>query len=197
HPVLLGRPDDDVHPAAVAAYAEAAAALGGGRIDLFVNNAGIEGRVARLEDLAVEDFDRVQAVNVRGVFLGLKYVLPRVPRGGAVVNTGSLASLRGSPGVSAYVASKHAVLGLTRTAALEQAERGVRVNAVCPGPVEGRMMSSLDAGRGRSGRAVPGAFDGGRYARVDEVVGAVCFLLSAEAGFVSGTALTVDGARMA
>jgi NAD(P)-dependent dehydrogenase (short-subunit alcohol dehydrogenase family) len=184
---------DVTDPAAVAGYAAAAAALGDGVVDLFVNNAGTEGRVARLEDLSVEDFDRVQAVNVRGVFLGLKHVLPLMPRGGAVVDTGSLASLRGSPGVGAYVASKHAVLGLTRTAALEQAERGVRVCAVCPGPVEGRMMASLDAGRGRSG---PPA-DGARYATVDEVVGAICFLLGPDAGFVTGTALTVDGGRTA
>ncbi|WP_433503028.1 SDR family NAD(P)-dependent oxidoreductase [Pseudonocardia halophobica] len=187
---------DVTDPAAVAGYAEAGAALGGGTIDLFVNNAGIEGTVARLEDLAVEDFDRVQAVNVRGVFLGLKHVLPRMVRGGVVVNAGSVASLRGAPGVGAYIASKHAVLGLTRTAALEQADRGVRVCAVCPGPVEGRMMASLDSGRGRAG-STPGAFDGGRYATVEEVAGAVCFLLSPDAGFVSGTTLTVDGARTA
>lgn len=188
---------DVTDPAAVARYAEAAAELGGGRIDLFANNAGIEGRVARLEDLAVEDFDRVQAVNVRGVFLGLKYVLPHMPPGSAVVNTASVAALRGAPGVGAYIASKHAVLGLTRTAALEQVDRGVRVCAVCPGPVEGRMIAALDAGRGRTGGTTPGAFDGGRYATVDEVAGAVCFLLSADAGFVTGAALPVDGARTA
>ena len=88
------------------------------------------------------------AVNVRGVFLGLKHVLPRMERGGAVVNTASTAGLIGAAGLVAYIASKHAVIGITRTVALECAERGIRVNAVCPGPVEGRMMTSLEDGMG-------------------------------------------------
>ena len=135
--------------AAVEAYADEGARLGGGHVDLFANNAGIEGPIAHIPEYADDDFDRVMAVNVRGVFLGLKHVLPRMRRGGAVVNTASTAGLIGAAGLVAYIASKHAVIGITRTAALEAAPHGIRVNAVCPGPVEG---TDDDLDRARHGR---------------------------------------------
>jgi NAD(P)-dependent dehydrogenase (short-subunit alcohol dehydrogenase family) len=182
----------------VAAYARAADEFGGGRIDLFVNNAGIVGPVADIPAFPDEDFDRVMAVNVRGVFLGLKHVLPHVPYGGAVVNTASTAGIIGSPGLVAYIASKHAVVGMTKVAALEQARRGVRVNALCPGPVEGRMMSDIERGKGlaheeTAARIVPM----GRYATVEEVASLACVLLSPELGFTTGGVFTADGGQTA
>ncbi len=116
-----------------------------GRIDAFFNNAGIEGDAEPITQLSLNSFERVMSVNVVGVFLGLKHVLPHmIEQGhGAVVNTASISGIRGAETLAAYVASKHAVVGLTRTAALEVADRGVRVNAVCPSAVEGRMIRSL------------------------------------------------------
>ena len=132
-----------------------------GRIDAFFNNAGIEGPVATLAEYPEEEFERVVGVNLFGVFLGLRHVLPvMLEQGsGAIVNTGSLASERGLPSSGAYIATKHAVLGLTRTAASEVAGRGVRVNAVLPGMIDTRMLRDLGAaaGRRRGGRhGVPG-----------------------------------------
>jgi NAD(P)-dependent dehydrogenase (short-subunit alcohol dehydrogenase family) len=119
----------------VARYAAAAAEIGGGQIHLFFNNAGIEGPIAPIVELADERFDEVIAVNVRGVYLGLKHVLPRMRAGAAIVNTGSTGSQFGTPNISAYVASKHAVLGLTRCVAKEVADLGIRRR---PSPARGR-----------------------------------------------------------
>jgi NAD(P)-dependent dehydrogenase (short-subunit alcohol dehydrogenase family) len=140
---------DVTDAAAVAAYAQAGAELGDGEIDLFVNNAGIEGPVAPIEEYPHDAFERVMSVNVRGVFLGLKHVLPLMPRGGAVVNTASTAGIIGAAGLVAYIASKHAVIGITKTAALEMAERGIRVQRDLPGPGRG---AHDDVARGRAGR---------------------------------------------
>ena len=117
-----------------------------GRIDCFFNNAGIEGKVVPTQDYDEAVFDQVIAVNLKGVFLGLRHVLPVMFKqgGGTVVNTASVAGLFGGPGMPAYVASKHGVLGLTKVASSDVAPLGIRVNAVCPGPVETRMMRSLE-----------------------------------------------------
>src|SRR4029077_13418448 len=118
-----------------------------GAIDCFFNNAGIEGKVAHTAEYDEDVFDAVIGVNVKGVFLGLRHVLPVMlqQKRGAIVNTASVAGLVATPGMPAYVASKHAVIGLTKTAAGEVARQGVRVNAVCPGPVDTRMIYSLEA----------------------------------------------------
>jgi NAD(P)-dependent dehydrogenase (short-subunit alcohol dehydrogenase family) len=173
-----------------------------GRIDCFFNNAGIEGMVAPVQDYEEAMFDRVIAVNLRGVFLGLKYVLPAmIERGaGAVVNTASTAALVGGPGMAAYVASKLAVLGLTRTASADVARFGVRVNAVCPGPVETRMMRSLEALRNPTNPeavvdANRAATPSGRYTRPEEVAGLVLYLCSDLAGNVTGSHMVIDGGR--
>lgn len=183
---------------AVAAALSEAAARSGGRLDCFFNNAGIEGPVRPLTEIDLSDLTWVLQVNVVGVFLGLKHALPLMREGGVIVNAGSTASLRGAPNVAPYVASKHAVLGLTRSAALEAAERGVRVCAICPGPLEGRMMRELDTGRGRLGQSRPPAVGlTTRYGQVGEAAAAVAFLLSDEASFVNGTGFIVDGGRLA
>ena len=188
---------------AVAGYAaEATARLG--RIDGFFNNAGVEGAVAPIPAYPTDVFDRVLAVNVRGVFLGLKYVMAAMAAdggGGAIVNTASVAGLIGNPGISAYIASKHAVVGLTKVAALEGATIGVRVNAVCPGPIESRMMGSLETGAmallGLPDQATAKAgftqlIPGARYGRADEVADAVEYLLSPRSSYISGASIPVD-----
>ncbi len=173
-----------------------------GRIDCFFNNAGIEGTVCPIQEYDEVVFDKVIAVNLKGVFLGLRYVLPvMVAQGsGAVVNTASVAGLFGGPGMPAYVASKHGVLGLTKVASTDVAGMGVRVNAVCPGPVETRMMRSLEAQRNpgdpesihaATSRIIPA----GRYALPEEIANTVMFLCSDLSSNTTGTQVVVDGGR--
>jgi len=178
----------------------AAAAERFGGIDGLVNNAGIEGVVRPIEDYPEDVFDRVLAVNVRGVFLGLKYAHPLLHArgGGAIVNLSSVAGITGNPMVSAYIASKHAVIGLTRSAAVSFPAAGIRVNAVLPSPIDTRMMRSLEDG------FAPGAGEQvkqmmtaqiplGRYGTPEEVATVIAFLLSDDARFVNGSLYTVDG----
>jgi NAD(P)-dependent dehydrogenase (short-subunit alcohol dehydrogenase family) len=175
-----------------------------GRIDCFFNNAGIEGQLADTVDYDEDAFDQVIAVNLRGVFLGLKHVLPSMIRqnSGAVVNTASTAGLVGTPGISAYVASKHAVIGLTKTTSGEVARSGVRVNAVCPGPIDTRMIQSLAQMRAPND---PAAFTAGyqqmipigRYGRAEEIANLVLFLCSDLAANMTGGHYVSDGGRTA
>jgi 3alpha(or 20beta)-hydroxysteroid dehydrogenase len=171
-----------------------------GRLDLLFNNAGIEGRVAPIVDSKLEDFERVMAVNVRGVFLGLREVLRVLQRqneGGAIVNTASIAGVRGSVGVAPYTASKHAVIGLTRTAAKEAGAFGVRVNAVAPGFIDTRMLQSLFEMRSPGhpevqAKAMAAQVPLGRLGAADEVANLVTWLLSRDASYITGSVHVVD-----
>jgi NAD(P)-dependent dehydrogenase (short-subunit alcohol dehydrogenase family) len=173
-----------------------------GRIDCFFNNAGIEGKVSQIVDYDEAVFDAVIGVNVKGVFLGLKHVLPEMIRqgGGAIVNTASVAGLVGTPGMPAYVASKHAVIGLTKTAAGEVARQGIRVNAVCPGPVDTRMIHSLEAQLSPDDPAgvnqrYQASLPTGRYSTPEEIANMVLFLCSDLASNTTGGQFVVDGGR--
>ncbi len=175
-----------------------------GGIDAFFNNAGILGAVSPIVDYPEEMFDRVIAVNVKAVWLGLKVVgAAMIARGsGAIVNTASIAGLRGTPNLVAYTASKHAVIGLTRTAALEFVRRGVRVNAVCPAPIETAMARQFETGFGaRDPKVARERFTASipmrRYGDPAEVAALVAFLLSADASYINGGIYTVDGGAMA
>lgn len=194
---------DVTRSADVARYAAAVAERWGG-VDCFFNNAGILGAVRPLVDYPEETFDRVLAVNVKGVWLGIKTVAPllRARGGGVIVNTASIAGLRGSRNLVAYTASKHAVVGLTRTAAIELAPAGIRVNAVCPSPIDTDMVRVLEEG---ASPANPAAFHERmaatiplrRYGKPEEVAALVAFLCSADAGYLTGGIYTVDGGAMA
>ncbi len=175
-----------------------------GSIDCFHNNAGIEGKVAPTAEYDEDTFDAVMGVNVKGVFLGMRHVLPVMLRqnSGAIVNTASVAGLMGSPGMSAYSASKHAVIGLTKVAAGEVARAGIRVNAVCPGPIDTRMIHSLHSMVNPDNPAAVGeryqaAIPIGRYGTVDEIANVVMFLCSDLASNVTGAHYVVDGGRTA
>ena len=166
-----------------------------GPITAFANNAGIEGVIAPIFDYPDETFDQLWGVNARGAFLGLKHVLKRMQgRGtGAVVTTASTSAIRGRAGLAGYVATKHAVLGLTRVAALDMAGTKVRVNAVLPGPIETRMIQSLD----QQARALAGSVvraGTATYGRPEDVAAVVSFLLSDKAAHVNGAAWTIDAA---
>jgi NAD(P)-dependent dehydrogenase (short-subunit alcohol dehydrogenase family) len=174
-----------------------------GKIDVFANNAGIEGPAAPFGEYPVDGFRQVLEVNTVGVFLGLKHVLRVMAAagGGAVVNTASVAGQFATPGVIAYGASKHAVIGLTRTAAVEFAALGIRVNAVCPGPVAGRMMASIESSIDPSNpggvhAAYEAAIPMGRYAEVEEVVKVMVWLLTEAPSYLTGQSVTVDGALL-
>ena len=175
-----------------------------GAIDCFFNNAAIEGGIAPTQDYDEAMFDRVISVNLKGVFLGLRHVLPVMLRQGAgtIVNSASITAIFGGPGMPAYVASKHGVLGLTKAAAADVARFGVRVNAVCPGPVETRMMRSLEAQRNPADpaamrAAIRAGIPTGAYSTPEEVANAVLYLCSALSGNVTGTHLMLDGGRSA
>ena len=167
-----------------------------GRIDILVNNAGIEGPQAAIADYETAAFLRVLQVNVLGVFLGLKHVMPLMAAqgSGSIINLSSIAGIRGAAMMSGYVASKHAVLGLTRSAALEAAPSGVRVNAVLPGFIDSRMLSDIATRLGMPDTSgLDARVPSGRLGQPEEVAQTVAFLASDEARYMNGACLTLDG----
>ncbi|MYR42445.1 glucose 1-dehydrogenase [Streptomyces sp. SID5910] len=166
-----------------------------GRLDMAYNNAGVMPPPTDAADEGADQFDRVQAVNLRGIWASMKHELRhmRDQGSGAIVNCSSLGGLVGNPGRAAYHASKHGVIGLTRSAALEYGSRGVRINAVCPGTIGTPMVDAmveggeLDRGQAESGQAID------RLGTADEIAQAVLWLCSDGAGYVTGIALPVDG----
>jgi len=169
-----------------------------GKIDVFFNNAGIEGVVKPIIDYPEEMFDKVIAVNVRGVWLGNKYVLPQMNDGGSIIITSSVAGLLGSPNVSAYITSKHASVGIMRATAVESAPRKIRVNSIHPSPVDNRMMRSLEEGFSPGhGAEVKEQMEStiplGRYAEPIDIAKLVLFLASDDSQFITGTTQVVDG----
>ena len=169
-----------------------------GKIDVFFNNAGIEGTVKPIVDYPEEMFDKVIAVNVRGVWLGNKYVLPHMNNGGSIIITSSVAGLLGSPNVSAYIISKHAGVGIMRATSVEAAPRKIRVNSVHPSPVDNRMMRSLEEGfspgQGASvKKQLELTIPLGRYAKPIEIAKLVLFLASDDSQFITGTTQVIDG----
>lgn len=175
-----------------------------GGVDILLANAGIEGQIATFEDYDEAVFDQVLAVNVKGVWLGLKMVMPamRTRGAGSIVITSSTAGIKGSANLSAYVASKHAVIGLMRSAAMYGAADNIRVNTVNPAPVETRMMRSIESGissndieevHARIANSVPL----GRYAEPDEIANVMLFLASDEASYVTGGVYMADGGTSA
>lgn len=170
-----------------------------GTIDIFFNNAGIEGKVAPIVEQSVEDFDRVMAINVRGSWLGLKYVLPVMyaKKSGSVINSSSIGGLVSGPmPVSPYVTSKFAVHGLTRVVANEAAAYQVRVNSIHPSPVNTQMMRSLEQGSGASQEDIAKGIPLGRYAEVEDIANMVLFLASEKSSFVTGSQFRIDGGML-
>jgi NAD(P)-dependent dehydrogenase (short-subunit alcohol dehydrogenase family) len=166
-----------------------------GRLDMAFNNAGIQAPPTDAADESAETFDRVNAINLRGVWACMKHELRqmRAQGSGAIVNCSSLGGLVGLPGRAAYHASKHGVIGLTRSAALEYAPRGIRINAVCPGTIETPMVTDMIA---KGELSVPDAVANqpvGRLGRADEIAAAVLWLSSSGASLIVGVALPVDG----
>ena len=171
-----------------------------GKIDVFFNNAGIEGKFSSFVETTVENFDQVMNVNVRGVFLGIKNVLPvmMAQKSGSIINTSSVAGLMGWNGITPYVASKHAVIGLTKNAALEAASANVRVNSIHPSPVNTRMMRSVEAGlmpgeAEAAKEAITKEIPIGRYGEPVDVAKLVLFLASDDSTFITGSQYRVDG----
>jgi NAD(P)-dependent dehydrogenase (short-subunit alcohol dehydrogenase family) len=170
-----------------------------GRLDAAINNAGINGPAKPIADYTLDEWNTVLATNLTGVFLGLKYEIPQMlaQGGGAIVNTSSGAGLRGFALLPAYVATKHAVLGLTKAAALAYVKAGVRVNAVCPGSTRTPLLEGFMGGDPAMEAAITNSAPIGRLARPEEIAEAMVWLLSDAASFMVGHALAVDGGAIA
>ncbi|MFE5317886.1 SDR family NAD(P)-dependent oxidoreductase [Paenibacillus sp. NPDC056579] len=168
-----------------------------GRIDVFFNNAGVLQTFAPLTQIEEAEFDRIMSVNVKGIFFGLKYIIPVMEQqgGGSIINTASTAGLRSEHSLAAYSASKHAVIGLTKSAALEYVKKGIRVNAICPGGVATALTAAVADMFAQTGY-VPEELPNmrmGRYAEPAELAEMVAFLASPASSYMTGSVIAVDG----
>ena len=170
-----------------------------GALHFAHNNAGMLGKPGETAECSEDNWDRVMALNVKGVFLCMKAEIPALLRagGGAIVNTSSGSGLVGTPGLPAYAASKHAVVGLTKSTALEVIRRGIRVNAVCPGVTRTAMLEGFMGGKADVEARVKDANPSGRLGTPEEVADAVVWLCSGHASFINGACLSVDGGAVA
>ena len=170
-----------------------------GRLDFAYNNAGIEGTSAPTQDCSEENWDKTIGINLKGIWLCMKYEIPEmIKKGkGAIVNCASVAGLVGFQGLPAYVASKHGVIGLTKTAALECAQLGIRVNVVCPGVIQTPMIDRLTEKKKEAIEQFTGLEPIGRFGEPEEIANAVVWLCSDKASFVTGLAMPVDGGFVA
>lgn len=173
---------------------KAADLLGG--IDIAMNNAGIPGPSCAIQDIPTEDYDNLFAINVRGAWLSMKYEIPlmlEAGRGGSIINLASTAAITGLAFVSAYAATKHAISGLTKSAALELAKDNIRVNAIAPGPVDTNLMRTMRASRMNVSKGPGAAIPMDRFAHPDEMAGAVVWLASDASSYVTGAIVSLDG----
>jgi NAD(P)-dependent dehydrogenase (short-subunit alcohol dehydrogenase family) len=170
-----------------------------GRLDHAFNNAGIEGQMGTTAECSEENFDRVIAINLKGVWLSMRYELQQMLRqgSGSIVNMSSVAGLVGFATLPAYVASKHAVVGMTKTAALEYAKQGIRVNAICPGVIHTEMIDRVTGRNPEVEKQFVGLEPMGRMGTPEEIAAGTLWLCSSAASFITGHALTVDGGLVA
>jgi NAD(P)-dependent dehydrogenase (short-subunit alcohol dehydrogenase family) len=184
---------DVTHEADVRAVVQSAAERFG-RIYAAVNNAGIEGRFGPVQGYGADEFDRIIAVNLKGIWLGLKYQVPHMLAhgGGAIVNTSSSAGVRAIANIAIYTASKHGVVGLTRATALEVARSNIRVNAVAPGPVNTGLLHRMVAGH-VDVAAIAASVPMGRVSEPEEIARAIVWLCSDAASYITGHTLVIDG----
>lgn len=188
----VSSPDDVKHVVdkAVEAY---------GRLDIVFNNAGIEGEQAPTADCSLENWDRVIGINLKGVFLGMKYAIPEMLKngGGSVINNASVAGIVGFQGIPAYCASKGGVIQLTKTAALEYAKQGIRVNAICPGVISTPMVERFIGGNEDRQKSFESLEPVGRFGLPEEVAQLALYLASEESSFCTGAPFVVDGGLVA
>jgi NAD(P)-dependent dehydrogenase (short-subunit alcohol dehydrogenase family) len=170
-----------------------------GRLDCALNNAGITGPASPLHQMALEDWSRTLAINLTGVFLCMKHEIPAMQSqgGGAIVNVASGSGVIATPGLAHYCASKHGVLGITKTAAVENARTGVRINAICPGSTDTPALRAAMQQSPQVEKMIMASLPGGRLGRAEEIGEAAVWLCSDRASFVSGESMLIDGATIA